>query len=134
IFNWALEGLRRLMANQAFSESASANRKKMAYIRENDVSADFFMNCLEKFDLSEMSVDGRVIRAGTPSSLINNLFGSWIEYRESTVQKRTEHITKYLERKQGLSKARTTHTLLVKKDMTECLIVLRVNIKESGYL
>lgn len=134
IFNWAIEGLRRLVQQQAFSESESANKKKMAYIRENDVAADFFMNCLETFDLASASEDGKIVRKGTPSALVNHLFGMWIEFRESTVQKRTEHITKYLEKKHSLSKARTTHTLMVNKVMTECWIGLRVNIRDTSFL
>lgn len=134
IFNWALEGLRRLMDQQCFSTSVSAQRKKASYVRDNDVAADFFMQCLETFDLTSMSVDGKPVRCGTPSSLINYLFGAWIDYRESTVQKRTENITKYLEKKHALSKARTTHTLHVKKVMTECWIGLRLNIRDTGFL
>lgn len=134
IFNWALEGLRRLMKNQAFSNSASANKKKMAYIRDNDIAADFFMNCLDKFDLASMSPEGKTVRSGTPSSLINQLFGLWIEYRESTVQKKVDNITRYLERKHGLAKCRTTHTLLVNKVMTECWIGLKVHIRDPGFL
>jgi len=134
IFNWALEGLRRLMRQQGFSESAAATKKKLAYIQENDISADFFMNCLEIFDLASMHPEGKAVRAGTPSSLINHLFSIWIEYRESSIQKRVEHITKYLERKHGLVKARTTHTLMVKKVMTECWIGLRINIRDAGFL
>lgn len=134
IFNWAIEGLRRLMKNQAFSDSVSAAKKKLAYMRDNDISADFFMHCLETFDLQSVSPEGRTIRSGTPSSLINHMFGQWIEYRESSVQKRTEHITKYLEKKHSLVKQRTTHTLIVKKVMTECWIGLRVNIRDTSFL
>ncbi|MNB88130.1 hypothetical protein D3C76_550330 [compost metagenome] len=134
IFNWALEGLRRLIANQAFSESESANRKKQAYIQENDITADFFSNCLETFDLASASPDGKIVRSGTPSGVVNMLFSLWVEYRESSVQKKVDHLTKYLEKKRSLSKARTTHTLYVKKAMTECWIGLRLNIRDTGFL
>lgn len=134
IFNWALEGLRRLVANQAFSDSTTANAKKMAYTRENDITADFFMNCLEAFDLESMANDGKIVRYGTPSSFINYIFDQWITYRESSVQKKVEHLSKYLEKKHRLSKARTTHTLHVQKVMTECWIGLRLNITDTGFL
>lgn len=134
IFNWALEGLKRLLINKQFSESESANRKKAAYIRENDIAADFFMNCLETFDLTSVSENGKAVRAGIPSGLVNLLFSEWIEYRESSVTRKVENITKYLERKHALSKARTTHTLHVNKVMTECWIGLRMNIRDAGFL
>lgn len=134
VFNWAIEGLRRLMEQQGFSDSESASKKKATYVRENDISADFFSTCLELFDLASVHPEGKAVRSGTPTALINVLFGYWIEYRESTVQKKTEHITKYLERKHDLNKHRTTHTLLVNKVMTECWIGLRVNIRDTGFL
>lgn len=134
IFNWAVEGLKRLMEKQAFSASASADRKKMAYIRENDIAADFFMQCLETFDLASVNPDGKPVRTGMPSSLVNQLFSSWIEYRESSIQKKVEHITKYLEKKHALTKARTNHVLHVNKTMTECWIGLRMSIKDTGFL
>ena len=134
IFNWAIEGLRRLMKQQQFSESEAARRKKETYVQDNDITSDFYMNCLETFDLAEMNPEGKPVRSGTPSSLINYLFNLWIEYRESNVQKKNEKITKFLQQKKRLSKARTTHTLLVKKVMTECWIGLKVNIRDANFL
>jgi P4 family phage/plasmid primase-like protien len=134
IFNWAVEGLRRLMHQKDFSHSVTADRKKLAYTQENDITADFFMNCLETFELTAYSSNNKLIRSGTPSSLINMLFSFWIEYRESTVLKKVDHISKYLEKKHTLYKARTTHTLHTSKVMTECWIGLRINVRDAGFL
>lgn len=134
IFNWSLEGLRRLVVNQAFSDSLTANAKKLAYTQENDITADFFTNCLETFDLESVATDGKIVRCGTPSSFINYIFDQWIGFRESSVQKKVEHLSRYLEKKHKLSKARTTHTLHVNKVMTECWIGLRLNITNTGFL
>lgn len=133
IFNWAIEGLRRLIQQKEFSSSESASRKKAAYMRDNDIAADFFMHCLETFDIAAVD-GGKIVRSGTPSKVINSLFGMWIEYRESTVQKKTDTITKHLEKKHLLTKARTTHTLYVNKTMTECWIGLRLNIRDTAFL
>lgn len=134
IFNWAVEGLRRLMKNKKFSVSESAERKKRAYIQENDIAADFFMNCLEIVDLAEIDPDGKPVKRGTPSVLINALFSEWVEYRESSVQRKIDHITKYLEKKHNLKKRRTKHMFYLNKTMTECWIGLRLRIRDTGFL
>lgn len=134
IFNWAVEGLQRLLKNRQFSSSEVVNRKRAKYVQENDISADFFMNCLETFELVEVSSNNKKIRKGVPSALVNALFAEWIEYRESSVQKKVEHLTNYLERKHKLTKFRTTHVMYVKKSMTECWIGLKLNITDTGFL
>lgn len=52
VFNWALEGLRRLIKNQAFSECKSAEEQLKAYQREQDNVAMF---------LSDAEPKGRVL-------------------------------------------------------------------------
>lgn len=134
IFNWALEGLRRLMESKAFSISKTAERKMADYRQRNDIAADFYINCLTKFDLQIREDSGKPILSGLPSGLVSTLFESWIEYRESTVQRTKERIREYLTSKHNLKNERTKHPRFLKRSMTLCWIGLDLHITDVGFL
>lgn len=133
IFNWAIEGLQRLMTNKTFSTSATADAKMANYAQKNDIAADFYAHCLKRFDL-ELLDSGKTKAAGLPSGLVNEMFRSWIEYRESTVTKFKERISEHLEAKHGLKLTRTKNTLFLSRTMTLCWIGIDVHITDIGFL
>lgn len=133
IFNWALEGLQRLMSNRTFSSSETANVKMADYRQKNDIAADFYAHCLKKFEL-ELLDSGKSKPAGLPSGLVNAIFESWILYRESTVIKFKERVKEYLTAKHNLRIERTKHTLVLERTMTLCWIGLDLDIRDVGFL
>lgn len=132
IFNWALEGLRRLMQNKQFSTSEAAQRKMDEYRYKNDIAADFFIHCLEG-PIPILGVSGKPVERGTATTAIEQLFKLWIQYRESTLIKDRERITEYLIKK-GFQKKRAVNPLLSKSAKTMCWINLKVNIRDEGFL
>lgn len=133
IFNWALVGLQRLMERKAFSSSSTADIKMADYRQKNDIAADFYANCLKKFEL-ELLESGKTKSTGLPSGLVNSVFQAWIEYRESTVTKYKERIKEYLVSKHNLKIERTKNTLILSRSMTLCWIGLDLDIKDIGFL
>lgn len=133
IFNWALEGLQRLMQNKAFSVSETATIKMADYRQKNDIAADFYANCLRKFEL-ELQESGKAKATGLPSGLVNSMFESWILYRESTVTKFKERMKEYLTAKHNLKIERTKNTLILNKTMTLCWIGLDLDVRDVGFL
>lgn len=132
IFNWALEGLRRLMENKQFSTSASVERKMQEYRYKNDITADFFEHCLEG-PIVTLGVNGKPIERGTATATVELLFKLWIQYKESTLQKDRERLTEYLQKK-GFKKKRAANPFMSTAAKTMCWINLKIKIKDEGFL
>lgn len=135
IFNWAIEGLRRLMTNGKFTESAVVEERKQKYLAGNDVPEDFFQNCLEIVTLKEVGENEELVLYGLPTSTVNELFEMWIEYRESNVQKKKAKLKEYLEDKKGIQRIRSDkfyNGLVGGKTLTWRR--LRLNIRDEEFL
>ena len=134
IFNWALEGLQRLISQNNFTESQLVKKRIRAYTSENDIAADFFVNCLEEFDITTCEAFGQIARWGTPTSLVNSLFDMWIEYRESSVQRKKKHLSEYIEKARHIKKERTKFILHSMNKQTMCWIGVRLMVNDTEFL
>lgn len=134
IFNWCIEGLRRLMANEEFSISETAVKKMRDYSMKNDIAADFFLNCLQG-PSPELSVDGEIIEKGVATSTITELFSLWVDYREADLKKRNERIKEYLIKKGFQDKRKSKQYLyMTTAAKTTCWVHLKVNITDADFL
>lgn len=134
IFNWALEGLRRLMANKKFSTSEVVERKMNDYITKNDIAADFFEHCLTI--RPELTVDGEAIEKGVATSAVTDLFKLWTSYRGTELKKHGERIKEFLEKKKNIRSARKPNKYLTMTDAskTSCWIHLSIHVTDPDFL
>jgi P4 family phage/plasmid primase-like protien len=135
IFNWAIEGLKRLAANnETFTRSEAIEQEVQRYISKNDVAADFFDNCL--LVQPELNVDGVVVEKGVASSAVVDLFKLWTEYRGATLKKHDQRIREYLEKSQNLKYARkaTPNLYLTTAKKTSCWVHAKVYVTDPDFL
>ena len=135
IFNWAIEGLKRLAANnETFTKSEAIEKEVQRYISKNDVAADFFDNCL--LVQPELSVDNTVIEKGVASSAVVDLFKMWTEYRGTTLKKHDQRIKEYLEKSQNIRYVRKAapNLYLTTAKKTSCWVHLKVHVEDPDFL
>lgn len=134
IFNWAVEGLRRLMEQGKFSSSDLVEKTLQEYTNKNDIAADFFAHCLEV--RPELTVDGVVVEKGVATSAVAELFKLWTQYRGTEMKKHAERIKEYLERKQKIKCARKSKKYLTMTDAskTSCWVHTRIHVTDPEFL
>ena len=132
IFMWAIEGLRRLIAQNGFTESEEVNERQIKYLQQNDIASDFWNNCLVHSS-GTLTEGKKMIRWGTPTALLCDLFKSWIDYKESSVQKPARALNDLMEKKRVL-KERTTHVKHSNSKQTMCWIGISLDITDSEFL
>lgn len=140
IFNWAIEGLRRLMTQKRFTVSNVVEDRKKKYLASNDVTEDFYQNCLEYSRLKVVetgeseSPDRRILK-GTPTATVAELFEMWVDYRESNVQKKKSKLKEYLGDKKQIEMKRSKNFFEVGlKGCTMCWIGLRIKVSDAEFL
>lgn len=104
---WAVQGLRRLMHQNGFTESLAIKKQVELFASDNDIMHDFMTHCIKPVPvaLCEQS-NGSTIVPGVPTRLIYNLFASWCLYRESQVKKYKSKVDEYFEEKTNYTKVR----------------------------
>lgn len=131
IFNWAIEGLQRLMEAKEFSHSEVAEERKQAYVSDNDIAADFFSNCMRYIPLKDIDDDKRW---GTPTTNVKDLFIMWTEYRESSIQKHNKYLNDYMAKQKGFKKERSKYLWDSNKKQTMCWVQVKMDIKDPEFL
>lgn len=132
IFMWAIEGLRRLINQNGFTESQQVMDRQKKYMQQNDVAADFWNNCIHHAP-GTLTENNKIIRWGTPTALLCDLFKSWIEYKESSVQKPAKALNELMEKRHVL-KERTTHVRHSNAKQTMCWIGITLDITDPEFL
>lgn len=140
IFNWAIDGLRRLMKQKKFTVSNIVEDRKKKYLASNDITEDFFQNCLEYtrfrvIETGESESTDRRLAKGTPTATVAELFEMWVEYRESSVQKKKSKLKEYLADKKQIEMRRTKYFFDVgTKGATMCWIGLKIRVCDAEFL
>lgn len=77
LFQWALEGLRRLRTNGKFTESASMSQNKEAYQMGNDHILSFLQECT--YNIPEWATDESIVQrdASTPFDSLYEVYKEW---------------------------------------------------------
>lgn len=134
IFNWAVEGLQRLMSQKGFTESKVITQEVERYINKNDVAADFFTNCLSA--KPELSVSGSIIERGVATSAVVELFKLWTEYRGTTLKKHDQRIKEYLTKSKNLTEKRLNAPKITLSDAkkTTCWVNLSIQVNDPDFL
>lgn len=133
IFNWALDGLRRLVINEQFSTSSVVQRKVNEYQENNDMVGNFFRKCLDRFDINTVEIEGEIGKWGTPTKIIAQLFQAWCEYNESKLSKYSTTIKEYLQAN-GFTSTRTNKILHSHQKQTTCWLGLRIKISDIEFM
>lgn len=133
IFNWAVEGLKRLMSQKGFTEAKVINSRMDEYMRKNDIAADFAQNCLAAEP--SLSLDGEVIDRGVACAAVTELFKLWAEYRGSDLKKHADRIKEYMEKKR-IKTARKPAKYLTMTDSakTACWLHMKIHIKDPEFI
>lgn len=133
IFNWAVEGLKRLMENKGFTESAHLNQRMDEYMRKNDIAADFAQHCLSREPL--FTVDGQPIERGVACSAVTELFKMWAQYRGSDLKKHADRLKEHMEKKK-IKSARKAAKYLTMSDATKtaCWMHIKIDVKDPDFI
>lgn len=133
IFNWALQGLQRLMENKRFTESQVISKRMDEYLTRNDISSDFYANCLRK--RPELAVDGEIVERGVAASSVTDLFKLWCSYRGTELKKHNERIKDHLDKLKFKSARKTTKYLTMSDAAkTSCWVNLEIHVTDPEFL
>lgn len=133
IFNWAIEGLRRLMSQKEFTQAAVINTRMDEYMRKNDIASDFAQHCLAPEPA--LSIEGETIERGVACSAVSELFKLWAGYRGSELKKHTERIKEYMEKKR-VKTARKSSKYLTMTDATKtaCWLHMKIEVNDPDFI
>lgn len=134
IFNWAIEGLRRLMDNKKFSESAAVSKAAKDYQNNNNIVAAFVDNCVTVG--VQFEVDGKLKSWATPKKLMKDLFEVWTNYRERPMKKFRDNLADHLAKKMKIQEGRVEGKYIkhYKTSKTLCWKNVIIDIKDPEFL
>lgn len=135
IFNWAVEGLKRLVDQKGFSQSDVVDAKMRDYTNSNDIAADFFNNCMVG-PRPELTIDGEPIEKGVACSTVVDLFRLYTAYKGTELKKHNERIRDYMEKKKKIKQARKPKSMLYLSDAvkTSCWVHANIHITDPDFL